>query len=74
MTLDVYAHLMKPVNQEAARRLEKKVFKQNGDQKQKRGYAIKRNPLKSLVRPARFERATYGFEDRTSELPNLLKS
>ena len=26
MTLNVYAHLMKPVNQEAARRLEKTVF------------------------------------------------
>jgi len=25
-----------------------------------------------LARPARFERATYGFEDRPSEFPNLL--
>jgi hypothetical protein len=24
-----------------------------------------------MVRPARFERATYGFEEWTSELPNL---
>jgi integrase len=30
LTLDVYAHLMKPVNQEAARRLEKAVFENNG--------------------------------------------
>lgn len=32
ITLDVYAHLMKPVNQEAARRLDKRVFGKNGDQ------------------------------------------
>jgi len=32
VTLEVYAHLMKPVNQEAARRLEKQVFEANGDQ------------------------------------------
>jgi integrase len=30
MTLDVYAHLMKPVNQEAARRLENTVFENHG--------------------------------------------
>jgi hypothetical protein len=30
------------------------------------------NPLKSLVRPARLERAAYGFEVRASEFPNLL--
>jgi len=29
--------------------------------------------LKSLVRPARFELAAYGFVDRASEFPNLLK-
>jgi len=28
---------------------------------------------KRLARPARLERATCGFVDRTSELPNLLK-
>jgi integrase len=32
VTLNVYAHLMKPVNQEAARRLENMVFEANGDQ------------------------------------------
>ncbi len=32
ITLDVYAHLMKPVNQEAACRLERSVFETNGDQ------------------------------------------
>jgi integrase len=32
VTLDVYAHLMKPMNQEAALRLEKAVFERNGDQ------------------------------------------
>jgi integrase len=32
MTLDVYAHLISPVNQEAACRLEKQVFEINGDQ------------------------------------------
>ena len=32
VTLKVYAHLMKPVNQEAAIRLENQVFEQNGDQ------------------------------------------
>jgi len=26
-----------------------------------------------VVRPAGFEPAAYGFEDRTSEFPNLLK-
>jgi integrase len=31
VTLNVYAHLMKPVNQEAACRLEKQVFEKNGD-------------------------------------------
>ncbi len=30
MTLDVYAHLMKPVNQQAALRLEKTVFENFG--------------------------------------------
>jgi hypothetical protein len=29
--------------------------------------------LGNLVRSARFERAAYGFEDRTSEFPNRLK-
>ncbi len=29
--------------------------------------------LGNLVRPARFERADYGFEDKTSEFSNLLK-
>ena len=44
VTLNVYAHLMKPVNHEAALRLEKQVFEINGDQmetkwrpKQKKG-------------------------------------
>ncbi len=32
VTWNVYAHLMKPVNQEAACRLEKAVFEANGDQ------------------------------------------
>ncbi len=32
ITLDVYAHLMKPVNQESACRLERSVFETNGDQ------------------------------------------
>ena len=32
VTLNVYAHLMKPVNQEAACRLESMVFETNGDQ------------------------------------------
>ena len=32
VTLNVYAHLMKPVNQEAACRLENMVFETNGDQ------------------------------------------
>ena len=35
------------------------------------GYAPK--PLILLARPARLERATCGFVDRDSELPNLLK-
>ena len=30
-------------------------------------------PLNLLVRPAGFEPAAYGFEDRASELSNLLK-
>ena len=30
----------------------------------KKGYDVNRNPLFLLVRPARFERATYGFEDQ----------
>ena len=38
------------------------------------GYAITHNPLNLLVRPAGFEPATYGFEDRGPELSNLLKS
>ena len=32
VTLNVYAHLMKPVNQEAACRLERAVFEVTGDQ------------------------------------------
>ena len=32
LTLTVYSHLMKPANQEAACRLEKAIFKTNGDQ------------------------------------------
>jgi integrase len=32
MTLDVYAHLMKPANQESACRLENTIFGANGDQ------------------------------------------
>ena len=31
VTLDVYAHLMKPVNQEAACKLENTIFKTNGN-------------------------------------------
>ncbi len=34
--------------------------------KQKRGYASKRNPLISVVRPAGFEPAAYGFVVRRS--------
>ena len=32
VTLNVHAHLMKPVNQEAACRLENMIFETNGDQ------------------------------------------
>jgi hypothetical protein len=32
VTLNVYAHLMKPANQEAVCRLEERVFGENGDQ------------------------------------------
>lgn len=35
VTLNVYSHLMKPFNQEAALRLEKQVFEINGDQNKK---------------------------------------
>jgi len=66
MTLDVYAHLMKAVNQEAACRLEKQVFEINGDQNKKRGCTMRHNILKLLVRPAGFEPAAYGFEDQKS--------
>ncbi len=49
MTLDVYAHLMKPVNQQAALRLEKTVFENFGSKmvapNKLRGYKAKRNPL-----------------------------
>ena len=34
--------------------------------------AKNRRPFILLARPARFERAAYGFEDKASELPNLL--
>ena len=34
--------------------------------KQKEGWRLLANPLISLVRPARFERATYGFVVRRS--------
>ena len=30
LTLEVYAHLIKPINQEAARKLERTVFENNG--------------------------------------------
>ena len=42
VTLNVYAHLMKPVNQEAACRLEKQVFEINGDQ-------METNPQKKVT-------------------------
>jgi hypothetical protein len=32
VTLNIYAHLMKPANQEAVCRLEERVFGENGDQ------------------------------------------
>jgi hypothetical protein len=31
VTMDTYGHLMKTVNKESARRLDKAIFKQNGD-------------------------------------------
>jgi len=59
VTLNVYAHLMKPVNQEAACRLENMLFETNGDQDEKRGYGMNHNPLIFLV-------GTNGFEPSTS--------
>lgn len=40
VTLDVYAHLMKPVNQEAALRLENMIFKTNGSRNELGANAI----------------------------------
>jgi len=45
LTLDVYGHLLKPVNQEAAQRLENSVFSGNGDQ-----MATNRQNIIKLVR------------------------
>ena len=59
VTLNVYAHLMKPVNQEAACRLENTLFEVNGDQDEKRGYGMNHNLLILLV-------GTIGFEPTTS--------
>ena len=36
--------------------------------KQKEGWRLLANPLLSLVRPARFERATYGFVVQSLEI------
>ncbi|MCL4502190.1 MAG: site-specific integrase [Deltaproteobacteria bacterium] len=38
VTLTVYAHLMKPANQEAACRLENVIFGKNGSKKEKKGH------------------------------------
>ena len=62
----VNGHLMKPVNQESACRLEKIIFETNGDQKDERGYGMNSNLLILLVRPAGFEPAAYGFVVRRS--------
>ena len=58
ITLNVYAHLMKDRNPEAACRLENAVFGENGSKKQKGATVFNRNPLKSMV-------GTRGFEPRT---------
>jgi len=70
VTLDVYAHLMKPYNQESARKPENTVFGTTGG---KMAAEIKKwiaagchNPLILLVRLAGFEPATYGLEVRCS--------
>ena len=55
---NVYSHLMKPVNQEAALRLENAIFEINGSKQQKRGNGQYRNPLIFMVGTARFELAT----------------
>ena len=41
------------------------------NRKNLRGFPLR--PFNILVRPAGFELAAYGFEDRTSEFANLLK-
>ena len=40
----------------------------------KRGKCIDFSPISFMVRQAGFEPAAYGFVDRTSEFPNLLKT
>ena len=46
VTLNVYAHLMKPVNQEAACKLENMVFSEDGDQMETKEGRVEKNPLK----------------------------
>ncbi|MEJ2671875.1 MAG: tyrosine-type recombinase/integrase [Deltaproteobacteria bacterium] len=58
ITLNVYAHLMKDRNPEAACRLENVVSGENGSKKWKRATALNRNPLILLV-------GTRGFEPLT---------
>lgn len=46
VTLEIYAHLMKPTNQESAIKLENSIFSTTGSRNKKRSYNKRRNPLK----------------------------
>ena len=61
VTLNVYAHLLKPINQEAACRYENMVFENSGSRNEKRGHGVNGNPLTLLV-------GAIGFEPTTSSV------
>ena len=59
VTLEVYAHLINPTNQEAACRLENTIFKTSGSRNEKRVSKIIANPLILLVGREGIEPSTY---------------
>jgi hypothetical protein len=58
VTLNIYSHLLKDSNQEAACRLGNAIFEVNGSRLRKRGHGRNRNPLIFMVGGTGFEPVT----------------
>ena len=79
--MDIYSHLMKPVNNEEAVKLRATLFsRKNEDNGSRRGFAMKKAPIKPckclilLARLKGVEPLTYGLEGVPSKKSNYLET